>query len=86
MFSFSYCIFRTNESIVEIFWRGSLDEHVTLESESDSGYTRWGSSCQIGQALVDRVASIMRRNPEVRNQRVADYDDRLKVCHDQYSL
>ncbi|KAJ7868017.1 hypothetical protein B0H14DRAFT_3586629 [Mycena olivaceomarginata] len=51
----SYC---RSQGLVEIFWRGKLDSHGTLESMDDEDYTRFGTSIQITAKGVNAMEKL----------------------------
>lgn len=44
--------------LVEIFWRGKVDFHGTLESSDEDGYTRFGTSIQITAKGVNAMQKV----------------------------
>ncbi|KAJ7793743.1 hypothetical protein B0H14DRAFT_3559335 [Mycena olivaceomarginata] len=50
--------FEKSQGLVEIFWRGKLDSHGTLESMDDEDYTRFGTSIQITAKGVNAMEKL----------------------------
>ncbi|KAJ7133890.1 hypothetical protein C8R43DRAFT_1239394 [Mycena crocata] len=50
--------FERARGLVDIFWRGQLDFHGTLESTDTEGYTRWGTSIQITKKGVNAMHKV----------------------------
>ncbi|KAJ7916205.1 hypothetical protein B0H13DRAFT_1495990, partial [Mycena leptocephala] len=50
--------FARARGLVEIFWRGQVDYHGTLNSTDESGYTRWGTSVQITSKGVNAMQKV----------------------------
>ncbi|KAF9029799.1 hypothetical protein BDZ89DRAFT_1159628 [Hymenopellis radicata] len=72
--------FERTTGLVEIFWRGSFDHHVTLKSYEPEYATRWGTSIQITKKGVHATQKVYAQEPGLRVDRVkrpTDYfDDR----------
>ena len=66
------------KGLVEIFWRGKLDHHCTMESSSKTGTTRWGTSIQVTKKGVDAIAAFQQHGDPTRTysyyQRVANLE------------
>ncbi|KIY60667.1 hypothetical protein CYLTODRAFT_427803, partial [Cylindrobasidium torrendii FP15055 ss-10] len=50
----------TGDSLVEVFWQGCLDYHVTLGAEESNDATRWGTSIQLTKSVADRTAQLVK--------------------------
>lgn len=63
------------QGLVEIYWRGKVDHHGTMFSTSQQGYTRFGTSVQITQKVVQGVEAWKKHGQDAN--RVVDVKDRL---------
>jgi hypothetical protein len=43
-----------------VFWRGMVDDHVTLGSKEPLTATRWGTSIQLTKSVTDRTGCLVR--------------------------
>ncbi|KAJ7072165.1 hypothetical protein C8F01DRAFT_953979, partial [Mycena amicta] len=50
--------FQRAKGLVEIYWRGQLDFHGTLQSVDEEAYTRFGTSVQITTKGVNAMAGV----------------------------
>ncbi|TCD60231.1 hypothetical protein EIP91_010528 [Steccherinum ochraceum] len=53
--------FQRAGGLVEIFWRGKQDWHVTMQSKAKPGCTRWGTSVQLTSKGVNAVKRYHKR-------------------------
>ncbi|KAJ3860949.1 hypothetical protein EV359DRAFT_48145, partial [Lentinula novae-zelandiae] len=67
--------FSRAEGLVEIYWRGKNDHHVTLASNSPENVTRFGTSVQITQSGVGGMNAW--RKSGYDPERTTSRDDRL---------
>ncbi|KAJ7507647.1 hypothetical protein B0H11DRAFT_1705665 [Mycena galericulata] len=66
--------FEKAHGLVEIYWRGQLDYHGTLESIDELGFTRFGTSIQITRKGVNAM------------QKVWNVEELAKSGHDVHRL
>jgi len=66
--------------LVEIYWRGKKDRHVTLASTSDQSVTRFGTSIQLTEAGVGAFCRFWENGTKTA---LTGYTDRVNKTKDQ---
>ncbi|KAJ3831018.1 hypothetical protein F5878DRAFT_729718 [Lentinula raphanica] len=75
--------FPKTKGLVEIFWRGKKDYHVTMQSDSPPRLTRFGTSVQITQSAVRGMRALQRHGLDPA--RVVGHEDRVNGAGDAIS-
>ncbi|KAJ3709703.1 hypothetical protein C8R42DRAFT_729871 [Lentinula raphanica] len=75
--------FSKTKGLVEIFWRGHKDYHVTMRSTSPQDVTRFGTSVQITQSALRGVQALERHENDPNrvidhHQRTHDAEEAIK--------
>jgi len=65
--------------LVDIVWRGNLHAHCTVQSTSDEGYTRFGTSIQVTKSGADAVERFW--NAGGKRNLVSNVNDRTINLH-----
>ncbi len=78
-------ILRTH-GLVEIIWRGRSDFHCTLQSDSEDGFVRVGTSCQISKSVANSSRKLHERAEGDRASRVVGMNERVAVSHSSITV